>query len=77
MRRNTSREGENLEYLKNVTLQYMTSSDANCRSLMLNAIAAVLKFTDIEIENVKKYNALWWWQTPSRTKSGSKLHLES
>ncbi|KAK8406868.1 hypothetical protein O3P69_007429 [Scylla paramamosain] len=61
-RRNVSREGENLEYLKNVVLQYMVSSDAESRQLMLNAIATILKFTNKETESVKKYNALWWWQ---------------
>lgn len=72
-RRNVSREGENLEYLKNVVLQYMTSSDAESRQLMLNAIAAILKFTSKETESVKKYNALWWWQpAPKNAVTGSK-----
>nr|XP_045625686.1 GRIP and coiled-coil domain-containing protein 1-like isoform X1 [Procambarus clarkii]XP_045625687.1 GRIP and coiled-coil domain-containing protein 1-like isoform X1 [Procambarus clarkii]XP_045625688.1 GRIP and coiled-coil domain-containing protein 1-like isoform X1 [Procambarus clarkii] len=61
-RRNVSREGENLEYLKNVVLQYMMSSDAESRQLMLNAISIILKFTSSEVESVKAYNALWWWQ---------------
>ncbi|KAK4326785.1 hypothetical protein Pmani_002712 [Petrolisthes manimaculis] len=65
-RRNVSREGENLEYLKNVVLKYMMSSDAECRQLMLNAISAVLKFTSKEVESVRKYNALWWWQPAPR-----------
>ena len=51
-----------MEYLKNVVLQYMVSSDAESRQLMLNAIATILKFTSKETESVKKYNALWWWQ---------------
>ncbi|XP_064083212.1 GRIP and coiled-coil domain-containing protein 1-like [Macrobrachium nipponense] len=71
-RRNVSREGENLEYLKNVVLQYMTSSDADSRQLMLNAIAAVLKFTTKETESVKKYNALWWWQPAPKSNLGAK-----
>lgn len=71
-RRNVSREGENLEYLKNVVLQYMTSSDADSRQLMLNAIAAVLKFTSKETESVKKYNALWWWQPAPKSNLGAK-----
>ncbi|KAK7073872.1 GRIP domain [Halocaridina rubra] len=72
-RRNVSREGENLEYLKNVVLQYMTSSDADSRQLMLNAISAVLKFTQKETESVKKYNALWWWQPAPKTNVTSKV----
>lgn len=72
-RRNLSREGENLEYLKNVVLQYMTSSDADSRQLMLNAISAVLKFTQKEIESVKKYNALWWWQPAPKSNIAAKV----
>lgn len=71
LKRNSSRKGENLEYLKNVVLQYMTSSDADSRQLILNAIAAILKFTDSELETVKQYNALWWWQPHRR---GSTAH---
>lgn len=73
-RRNVSREGENLEYLKNVVLQYMTSSDAESRNLMLNAISAVLKFTSNEVENVRKYNTLWWWQPAPKTGVKVKTH---
>ncbi|XP_042888482.1 GRIP and coiled-coil domain-containing protein 1-like isoform X2 [Penaeus japonicus] len=73
-RRNVSREGENLEYLKNVVLQYMISSDAESRNLMLNAISAVLKFTPSEVENVRKYNTLWWWQPAPKTGVKVKMH---
>lgn len=73
-RRNVSREGENLEYLKNVVLQYMISSDAESRNLMLNAISAVLKFTSNEVENVRKYNTLWWWQPAPKTGVKVKTH---
>lgn len=66
-RRNVSRESENFEYLKNVVLQYMISSDAESRQLMLNAISVILKFTSKEVESVKKYNALWWWQPAPKT----------
>lgn len=60
-----------MEYLKNVVLKYMMSSDAESRQLMLNAIAAVLKFTSKEVESVRKYNALWWWQpAPKQTVPG-------
>lgn len=71
-RRNVSREGENLEYLKNVVLQYMVSSDAESRQLMLNAIATILKFTNKELESVKKYNALWWWQPAPKSATPGK-----
>jgi CII-binding regulator of phage lambda lysogenization HflD len=43
-----SREGANLEYLKNVTISYLTTSDSHAKKKMLNAIGAVLKFDDSE-----------------------------
>lgn len=49
-----SREGANLEYLKNVVLSFLTSHDSNCKKHMLNAIAAVLKFSAAELERVNK-----------------------
>ncbi|KAI8422189.1 hypothetical protein MSG28_006096 [Choristoneura fumiferana] len=48
LRRIQSREGANLEYLKNVVLSYLTSTNFDDRSHMLNAIAAVLHFTKHE-----------------------------
>ncbi|KAK7792654.1 hypothetical protein R5R35_005112 [Gryllus longicercus] len=49
-----SREGANLEYLKNVVLSFLTSNDSNCKRHMLNAIAAVLKFSGSEFERVNR-----------------------
>lgn len=49
LERSKSREGANLEYLKNVTLSYLTSSDPQSKKKMLNAIGAVLRFDDNEI----------------------------
>ncbi|XP_039289204.1 GRIP and coiled-coil domain-containing protein 1 isoform X1 [Nilaparvata lugens] len=43
-----TREGANLEYLKNVVLSYLLNTDENRRSHMLNAIATVLQFSDQE-----------------------------
>lgn len=60
--RNRSREGANLEYLKNVVYNYMLSSDVNSRQHMLNAIATLLEFSPKELANVKQYNSTWWWQ---------------
>lgn len=48
LRRSQSREGANLEYLKNVVLAYLMSTDYYGRKHMLNAISAVLHFTDSE-----------------------------
>ncbi|XP_045768348.1 GRIP and coiled-coil domain-containing protein 1 isoform X1 [Maniola jurtina] len=48
LRRIQSREGANLEYLKNVVMAYLMSTDYSGRKHMLNAIAAVLHFTNNE-----------------------------
>ncbi|XP_021924703.1 GRIP and coiled-coil domain-containing protein 1 [Zootermopsis nevadensis] len=52
LQRCQSREGANLEYLKNVVLSFLLSSDSNSKRHMLNAIAAVLKFSSSELERV-------------------------
>ena len=60
LKRMATKEGSNLEYLKNVTLTYMLSTDAKSKEHMLKAIGAVLMFTAIEIKQVRDYNASWW-----------------
>jgi len=50
-----SREGANLEYLKNVTISYLTTSDAQAKKKMLNAIGAVLKFDESENILINNY----------------------
>lgn len=50
-----SREGANLEYLKNVTISYLTTADTIAKRKMLNAIAAVLKFDESEMTLVNNY----------------------
>jgi hypothetical protein len=52
LQRCQSREGANLEYLKNVVLSFLLSSDSSSKRHMLNAIAAVLKFSSSELERV-------------------------
>lgn len=52
LRRTQSREGANLEYLKNVVLAYLMSTDYAGKRHMLNAIAAVLHFTNAERHSV-------------------------
>ncbi|CAG9785383.1 unnamed protein product [Diatraea saccharalis] len=54
LRRIQSREGANLEYLKNVVMAYLMSTDYAGRKHMLNAIAAVLHFTTAERNIVMK-----------------------
>lgn len=39
---------ENMEYVKNVVFQYMTTRDQNVKLSMINAIIQILKFTKSE-----------------------------
>ncbi|XP_055591974.1 GRIP and coiled-coil domain-containing protein 1 [Uranotaenia lowii] len=48
-----SREGANLEYLKNVVLSFLTSQDSESKKHMINAIAAVLKFSATELASLQ------------------------
>lgn len=45
-----SREGANLEYLKNVIISYIVSKDMDGKRHMINAISAVLQFTSQETQ---------------------------
>lgn len=68
LKRMTSKEGANMEYLKNVVLNYMLSSDASSRDHMLKAIGAVLIFSPKEIRQIREYNASWWPQKTTQKK---------
>lgn len=48
-----SREGANLEYLKNVFINYLTTNDISSKRHMLNAISTVLRFTPDELSKIK------------------------
>ena len=48
-----SREGANLEYLKNVFINYLTTNDVSSKRHMLNAISTVLRFTIEELNKIK------------------------
>ncbi|XP_026669557.1 uncharacterized protein LOC108625194 isoform X1 [Ceratina calcarata] len=48
-----SREGANLEYLKNVFINYLTTSDVSSKRHMLNAISTILRFTPEESSKIK------------------------
>uniref|UniRef100_A0AAG5DD55 GRIP domain-containing protein n=1 Tax=Anopheles atroparvus TaxID=41427 RepID=A0AAG5DD55_ANOAO len=52
LRRNYQLEGSNLEYLKNVVLSFLLSRDTESKKHMTNAIAAVLKFDESEIQAI-------------------------
>uniref|UniRef100_A0A1A9WU46 GRIP domain-containing protein n=1 Tax=Glossina brevipalpis TaxID=37001 RepID=A0A1A9WU46_9MUSC len=47
-----TREGANLEYLKNVIISYIVSKDPDGRRHMMNAISAVLQFTPTETQAI-------------------------
>uniref|UniRef100_A0A2M4CU67 Putative agap012521-pa-like protein n=1 Tax=Anopheles darlingi TaxID=43151 RepID=A0A2M4CU67_ANODA len=51
-RSNTNQEGSNLEYLKNVILSFLLTRNCDSRKHMTNAIAAVLKFDESEIQAI-------------------------
>lgn len=50
-----SREGANLEYLKNVVLSFLNSQDPDGKKHMINAIAAVLKFSAAEMGSIQGF----------------------
>lgn len=50
-----SREGANLEYLKNVILSFLMSTDTDSKRHMVNAIGAVLKFSPSENKSINLY----------------------
>ena len=68
LKRLATKEGSNIEYLKNVTLTYMLSTDFRSKEHMLKAIGAVLMFTENEIKQVRDYNASWWPSSKKSTK---------
>ncbi|EDW84795.1 uncharacterized protein Dwil_GK14307 [Drosophila willistoni] len=48
-----TREGANLEYLKNVIISYIVTKDLDGKRHMLNAISAVLQFTPSEMQAIQ------------------------
>ncbi|NXD45984.1 GCC1 protein, partial [Copsychus sechellarum] len=60
--RDRSREGANLEYLKNVVFRFLTLPDARGRQQTLGAILAVLHFSPEEKLSIAKSSAhgSWW-----------------
>lgn len=60
LERNQSRvEGANLEYLKNVLLEFFLRSDPSSQSHMFNAIATCLHFSPKEIQRVRLQHPKW------------------
>lgn len=59
LERNQSRESANLEYLKNVLLEFLLRSDASSQSHMFYAIATCLHFSPKEIQRVLQHHPKW------------------
>ena len=60
LERMTTVEGASQEYLKNVVLNYMLSTDMGSKNHMLKAIGAVLRLTDKEVGTQKRCT----WEDP-------------
>lgn len=60
-----SREGANLEYLKNVVLSFLETSSPSSKQHMLNAIGAVLRFSEEELDRVRHHSSNSWWYNAS------------
>ncbi|KAM8909085.1 GRIP and coiled-coil domain-containing protein 1 isoform 1-T2 [Spinachia spinachia] len=59
--RDQSREGANMEYLKNVTYKFLTLQDASGRQQTLNAILTILHFSPQEKTIVMRLQGATWW----------------
>ncbi|KAK5896426.1 hypothetical protein CgunFtcFv8_010026 [Champsocephalus gunnari] len=62
LQRDQSREGANMEYLKNVTYKFLTLQDASGRMQTLNAILTILSFSPQEKSCVAKLQRSAWWR---------------
>ena len=60
LERSITREGANLEYLKNVTYKFLISNDACGKQQMLNAITTILQFSPQEKGTVQAHTRSWW-----------------
>merc|ERR1712037_786856 len=72
LERMTTVEGASQEYLKNVVLNYMLSTDMGSKNHMLKAIGAVLRLTDKEVRRVTEHNQAWWWRQQKVAGAGAK-----
>uniref|UniRef100_A0A1A8FDQ5 GRIP and coiled-coil domain containing 1 n=1 Tax=Nothobranchius korthausae TaxID=1143690 RepID=A0A1A8FDQ5_9TELE len=59
--RDRSREGANLEYLKNVIYRFLTLQDASGRLQTLGAILTILHFSPQEKQDVMRLQGPAWW----------------
>ncbi|XP_076578860.1 GRIP and coiled-coil domain-containing protein 1 [Chaetodon auriga] len=64
--RDQSREGANMEYLKNVIYKFLTLQDASGRQQTLTAILTILHFSPQEKHNVMRLQGATWWSAGKR-----------
>lgn len=64
--RDRSREGANMEYLKNVIYKFLTLQDTSGRQQTLTAILTILHFSPQEKHSVMKLQAASWWSASKR-----------
>ncbi|MBN3317414.1 GCC1 protein, partial [Atractosteus spatula] len=64
--RDQSREGANLEYLKNIIYRFLTLQDSRGRQQTLTAILTILHFSPQEKQAVVKQQVHSWWNTGMR-----------
>lgn len=64
--RDQSREGANMEYLKNVIYKFLTLQDASGRQQTLTAILTILHFSPQEKLSVMRLQGATWWTSSKR-----------
>lgn len=64
--RDQSREGANMEYLKNVIFKFLTLQDVSGRQQTLSAILTILHFSPQEKQAVMRLQGGPWWSTAKR-----------
>ncbi|NXG06784.1 GCC1 protein, partial [Sakesphorus luctuosus] len=64
--RDRSREGANLEYLKNIVYRFLTLPDARGRQQTLTAILTILHFSPEEKQSIARHSAQGTWWLPGK-----------
>lgn len=64
--RDQSREGANMEYLKNVIYKFLTLQDSSGRQQTLTAILTILHFSPQEKHSVMRLQGPTWWTANKR-----------
>ena len=59
LRRSTRREGVNLEYLKNIVVQYMSLNDATQKQTLERVLATLLQFSPSETKEITDSRSIY------------------